>query len=86
MEIVNDQREDSNGTENAETICVSLTSLHEGVTLEVMLRFNRLKALCTDEAAVASALRKSTSGLIEVNDSHYLSLDYVTYTLSRIML
>ena len=33
----------------------------EGVTLEVMLRFNRLKALSDDEAVVAAALRKSTS-------------------------
>jgi len=37
-----------------------------GVPLEVMLRFNRLKALTTDEAVVAAALRKSSSGLMEV--------------------
>lgn len=37
-----------------------------GVPLEVMLRFNRLKALTTDEAVVAAALCKSSSGLMEV--------------------
>jgi len=38
----------------------------KGVPLEVMLRFNRLKALTNEEATVAAALRKSASGLIEV--------------------
>jgi len=48
----------------------------EGVTLEVMLRFNRLKALSDDEAVVAAALRKSTSGLMEVSHSVVLGLHY----------
>jgi len=48
----------------------------QGVTLEVMLRFNRLKALCADEDVVAAALRKSTSGLIEVSHSVVLGLHY----------
>lgn len=37
------------------------------VTLEVMLRFNRLKSICSNEAVVAEALRRSTSGLLEVS-------------------
>ena len=49
-------------------VFMSLTTLTTmtGVPLEVMLRFNRLKALTTDEAVVAAALRKSSSGLMEV--------------------
>ena len=47
-------------------VCLLDESAMKGVPLEVMLRFNRLKALSNDEAAVASALRKSTSGLMEV--------------------
>ena len=48
------------------TVCVLDMSSIKGVPLEVMLRFNRLKALTNDEAVVASALCKSTSGLMEV--------------------
>jgi len=53
----------------------------QGVTLEVMLRFNRLKALSSDEAVVAAALRKSTSGLMEASDSVALILHYHRYDI-----
>ena len=58
----------------------------KGVTLDVMLRFNRLKALSNDEAVVAAALRKSTSGLMEVNCLLCLALDYNRYTQATIVL
>jgi len=46
----------------------------KGVPLEVMLRFNRLKALSNDEPTVAAALKKSTSGLMEVRSAvHFRS-------------
>jgi len=52
---------------------MSLTSpTMTGVPLEVMLRFNRLKALSNDEAVVAAALRKSVSGLMEVTNAMQL--------------
>lgn len=47
-------------------LCVLNKSAIIGVPLEVMLRFNRLKALSNDESVVAAALRKSMSGLMEV--------------------
>jgi len=53
----------------AETVCVLDKSALKGVPLEVMLRFNRLKALTTDEAVVAAALRKSASGLMEARNA-----------------
>ena len=52
----------------------------KGVPLEVMLRFNRLKALTSDGAVVAAALRKSASGLMQVSRVFScLSLDYHAY-------
>lgn len=50
---------------SAETVCI-LDKYLSGVPLEVMLRFNRLKALTDDAAVIAAALRKSLSGLMEV--------------------
>jgi len=38
------------------------------VTLDVMLNFNRLKSISDDKELIAKALRKSTSGLIEVSE------------------
>ncbi len=42
------------------------TCVPAGVTLEVLLTFNRLKTLSTDPSVIAMAIRKSTSGLLEV--------------------
>jgi len=36
------------------------------VTLETMLKFNRLKELTTSQEVVAFSLKQSTSGLLEV--------------------
>ncbi|XP_012696251.1 lupus La protein isoform X2 [Clupea harengus] len=38
------------------------------VTLETMLKFNRLKTLTKEEAVIVEALRKSKSGLLEVSE------------------
>lgn len=38
-----------------------------GVPLETMVKFNRLKQLTTDFNIIAVALKKSQSGLVEVN-------------------
>ena len=40
-----------------------------GVTFETMLKFNRLKQICDDAEALATAMRKSSSGLMEVINS-----------------
>lgn len=37
-----------------------------GVSMDVMLNFNRLKCLSDDKDAICTALRKSSTGLIEV--------------------
>ena len=34
--------------------------------METMTKFNRLKQICDDVAVIAAAMRKSTSGLMEV--------------------
>lgn len=44
----------------------SLIILITGVLLEVLLTFNRLKALSTDCSLIAGAIRKSSSELLEV--------------------
>uniref|UniRef100_A0A3Q2NSN0 Lupus La protein homolog n=1 Tax=Fundulus heteroclitus TaxID=8078 RepID=A0A3Q2NSN0_FUNHE len=38
------------------------------VTLETMLKFNRLKSLTTETSVVVSALQKSKSGLLEISE------------------
>ncbi|XP_051938903.1 lupus La protein [Hippocampus zosterae] len=38
------------------------------VTLETMLKFNRLKSLTSDGDVIVSALQKSTSGLLEISE------------------
>lgn len=38
------------------------------IGLDVLLTFNRLKSLSTDSSVISQALRKSTKGLIEVNE------------------
>ncbi|KAF5890721.1 lupus La protein, partial [Clarias magur] len=38
------------------------------VTLETMLKFNRLKSLTTDAAVIVESLRKSTTGLLEISE------------------
>lgn len=40
--------------------------LFEGVTLETLIKFNRLKQLSTDAKVIIDALKKSTSDLLEV--------------------
>lgn len=38
------------------------------VSLDIMLNFNRLKTISDDKEIIAKAMKKSTSGLVEVND------------------
>ncbi|XP_063067861.1 lupus La protein [Engraulis encrasicolus] len=38
------------------------------VTLETMLKFNRLKTLTTEEAVIVAALKKSKTGLLEISE------------------
>lgn len=38
------------------------------VTLETMLKFNRLKTLTTDQAVIVEALKKSKTGLLEISE------------------
>ena len=44
---------------------VSLT-VTAGVTMDTMLNFNRLKTISSDKDVICKALRKSSSGLMEV--------------------
>lgn len=46
----------------------SLTHSHTGVDLSVIVTFNRMKSLTTNFKVICDALRKSTSGVVEVND------------------
>ena len=39
----------------------------EGVELETLIKFNRLKVLTTDFGVIIDALKKSTSNLLEVS-------------------
>lgn len=56
----------------------SLIMLITGVLLEVLLTFNRLKALSTDCSLIAGAIRKSSSELLEVLYCHSYTL-HVSY-------
>ena len=44
---------------------ISLT-VAAGVTMDTMLNFNRLKTISSDKDVICTALRKSSSGLMEV--------------------
>ena len=46
-------------------LVISLTQ-KSGVPLETMTKFNRLKQITDDISVIAEAMKKSTSGLIEV--------------------
>uniref|UniRef100_A0A8C6UQN5 HTH La-type RNA-binding domain-containing protein n=1 Tax=Neogobius melanostomus TaxID=47308 RepID=A0A8C6UQN5_9GOBI len=40
------------------------------VTLETMLKFNRLKSITTDSTVIVAALQKSKTGLLELSDDN----------------
>merc|ERR1712012_375630 len=40
------------------------------ISLETMMKFNRLTQLSTDAAVICSALKKSSAGLMEVNEDN----------------
>ena len=47
-----------------------LLSTYQGIHLDTLIKFNRLKILSTDYQVIIDALKSSTSQLLEVNTFH----------------
>jgi hypothetical protein len=60
---------------------MNISNTCSGIALSTLLTFNRLKALCDNPKSICTALSKSTSNLVEIEDNgvvvlHRFSLNF----------